>query len=271
MKAGNEVIIDGKWAVMLCGGLGSRMGSLTERIPKPLLLVHGRPIIWYSFWCLHQKGFRNFILPTGYLGHEIKKYIRQMSRNVSCNIHLVDTGLDTSIAGRIKQVCHLIPDDEDFFLLNTDTIFDFDIESMYKHHVAREALVTLSSVEIVSPWGVLTILGDNVIEFDRNRKVQKLISTHEHNGYGVVNSGLAWIKRSALDLLEFDSAVDFETELFGTAIREKKIAHFRLDGIWLPIDTPKDLAAINYPLENNDNEKSPIKNLLTKFQKAIRI
>jgi len=256
---------------MLCGGLGSRMGILTEKIPKPLLLVHEKPIIWYSFWTLYQKGFRNFILPLGYLGHMVEDYITQISINLDCNIHFVNTGRDTSIAGRLQQVCHLIPQEEHFFLLNTDTLFDFDIEAMYQHHLSKGALVTLSSVEVISPWGILTVVGEDVVGFDRHRKVQKLISSHVSDGYGVVNSGLAWIKKTALDLVNFESVGDFETDLFGATIQEGKVAHFKLDGVWVPIDTPKDLAAINYTLEADGHSNAPIKNLLSNIQHTFAL
>lgn len=253
---------DGKWAVMLCGGFGNRMGSLTSTTPKPMLLVHDRPIIWYSFWMLYQKGFRNFILPIGYLGHLVEEYIIDISKNVDCNIYCVDTGIETPIASRIEKICHLIPKNKDFFLLNTDTIFNFDVVSMYEHHVAKKALVTLSSVEVVSPWGILTVFGDDIVGFDRERKVQKLLSGNNSDGYGVVNSGLAWINKTALSLIDFKTIGDFETDLFNAVIRERRMSHFVLDGIWFPIDTPKDLEAINYNMKSGESESSTLKSLL---------
>ena len=214
-----------KWAVMLCGGFGSRMGSLTEEVPKPLLIIHERPIIWYSFWTLYKNGFRNFILPLGYLGHMVEEYITEISKDVECNIHFIDTGIETSIAERIKKVSYLIPKDESFFLLNTDTVFDFDVNS-------------------------------------KDRKVQRFMSSHLNDGYGVVHSGLAWIQKSALDYIDFENiGDDFETALFGSAIREQRMAHFPLEGIWVPIDTPKDLAAMNYRLEFGDYSNSSIKDI----------
>ena len=105
---------------------------------------------------------------------------------------------------------------------------------MHKVHIINNSLVTLSSVDVISPWGEA---GENIINFDRNRKVQKLISDHDVKGYGVVNSGIAWINKNALNLINFEKDIDFETELFGSAIKEKRISHFKLDGIWFPIDT----------------------------------
>ena len=191
-----ELQKNGSWAVMLCGGLGSRMGNLTLETPKSLLMVSGKPIIWYSFWTLYKYGCRNFILPLGYLGNMIREYIQQITSDIECNIFMVETGIETSIANRIKKIKHLIPEETDFLLLNTDTLFDFDIPTMHKVHISKQSLVTLSSVEVISPWGILTVSGENIINFDRNRKVQKLISNHVSDGYGVVNSGIAWINKN---------------------------------------------------------------------------
>jgi glucose-1-phosphate cytidylyltransferase len=252
-----------KWTVMLCGGLGSRMGELTENSPKPMLKINGRPIIWYSFWSLYKNGFRNFILPLGYMGHIIKEYIAEISKDVDCNIYFIDTGIETSIANRINQVSYLIPYGENFFLLNTDTVFDFDINSMYEHHIDMNALVTVSTVEVTTPWGMLTVVKDEIVDFDKDRKVQRFMSSHLKDGYGVVHSGFAWIKRSALDLIDFKNIGDddFETALFVEAIRKKAMTHYNLDGIWVPIDTPKDLAAMNYRLEFGDFSNSSIKKM----------
>jgi len=269
MKLITNSLNDGKWAVVLCGGRGSRMGGLTEKLPKPLLLVHGKPIIWYSFWALYRRGFRNFIFPTGYLGIMIKEYIEIITDNLQCNIYIKDTGIDAPIADRIKNIIHFIPDNEDFFLINSDTLFDFDISSMYDHHINRGALVTLSSVEVISPWGILTIQNNQIVGFDRGRKVQKMVSSQIPNGYGVVNSGLAWVAKKALDLIDFERVHDFETELFGAAIARKRIENFPLNGIWVPIDTPKDLNAFNFNPESSEDLGIAVKKLNDDLSKIV--
>ena len=263
-----ELKKNGSWAVMLCGGLGSRMGNLTLETPKSLLMVSGKPIIWYSFWTLYKYGCRNFILPLGYLGNMIREYIQQIASNIECNIYMVETGIETSIANRIKKIKKIIPEKTDFLLLNTDTLFDFDIPTMYKVHITNNSLVTLSSVDVISPWGILTVSGENIINFDRNRKVQKLISNHDVKGYGVVNSGIAWINKNALNLINFEKDIDFETELFGSAIKEKRISHYKLDGIWFPIDTPKDLNSINYAFDVEEKPKDILLSALSTINSA---
>ena len=184
-----------KWAVILCGGRGSRMGGLTETIPKPLIEVHGNPIMWYTFWTLYGHGFRNFVLPLGYRGEMIDKYFRSISADTDSHIISIDTGVDTSIASRMYQVSTHIPDNVDFFLLNSDTLFEFDIEGMYKLHKKTDALVTLSSVDVVSSWGLIMIKDNKVTGFDRQRKVRHLFSDGQRDVEGRVYSGLSWINK----------------------------------------------------------------------------
>ena len=101
---------DNNWAVILCGGKGSRMDDITKTIPKPLAEVHGKPILWYTFWTLYDHGFRNFVLPLGYKGKMIDEYFRSISAGTNCQVISVDTGLDTSIAHRMSQIINYIPD-----------------------------------------------------------------------------------------------------------------------------------------------------------------
>jgi len=248
-SAEGVVLEDEKWAVILCGGQGSRMGDLASKTPKPLLQVHEQPILWYTFWTLYKHGFRNFVLPLGYKGKMIDEYMRSLARDNDCRIFSRDTGLNTSIAQRINLISDFIPNDGDFLLLNSDTIFDFDIEGMLELHQETNSLVTLSSVEVVSSWGLILVKGEKLMGFDRQRKVHQLISNDLPEIHGLVNSGLAWINKAALSYVELELCEDFETTLFQRVIDMQRVAHFHVEGLWYPIDTPKDLQAINFSIE----------------------
>ena len=221
------------------------MGPLTEDRPKPLIEVHGKPILWYVFLSLYRHGIRNFILPLGYRGKMIEEYVLEVSREMGCNVLCEDTGEDTSIAERIQQIEPLIPDHADFLILNSDTIFDFDIGGMYKMHKSENALVTLSSVEVVSSWGLILLKDDEIVGFDRQRKVHRMISKESPGLEGVVNSGIAWLNKDALKFVDMKTCWDFETILYSKLIEIGRAAHFRLKGCWFPIDTPKDLQIVN--------------------------
>lgn len=235
-----------KLAIILCGGRGSRLGSITDNMPKPLVEVRGKPILWYTVMNLYHQGFRKFIFPLGYKGEMIRKY----TEGLLCDLYeypqrwFVDTGEDTPIASRIDQIKKHIPDHSDFFLVNGDTLFDFDIDEMYQKHKDENALVTLSSVEVVAPWGLIHVWDDRVTGFDRERKIR-----HVGGGYrgspGVINSGLAWINKDALGLIDLDDCGDFETSLYQAVIAEDRCSHYEIKGMWYPIDTQKDLENIN--------------------------
>jgi glucose-1-phosphate cytidylyltransferase len=239
-----------KWAVVLCGGRGSRMGTITDTIPKPLVEVHGKPIIWYSILKLHKHGFKNFIFPLGYKGEMIKEYLEKEFRGLDLLFLCRDTGEDTPPSQRIYQIKDMIPDHEDFFLLNSDTIFDFNISAMYAKHKRSNALLTLSSVQVVSTWGLIQMRQgfsgeDEIIGFDRERKIQHVSTDSDPNRYGLINSGLAFLNKDALDVVDLNSHINFENVLYQILITAGRAAHFELRGVWYPIDTQKDLDIVN--------------------------
>ena len=119
--------LEGHWVVVLCGGRGSRLGSVTESIPKSLALIHDKPIIWYTFLSLFKDGFRKFVFPLGYRGSMIEEFISKEFYSLDCKIRFIDTGEDTPISQRLHKVSNQIADEDDFFLINGDTFFDFDI------------------------------------------------------------------------------------------------------------------------------------------------
>ena len=172
----------------------------------------------------------------------IKQYVKETFGD-QCNLFFKETGEFSPIAKRMGLIKDIIPQNEDFFLLNSDTIFDFDIKEMYNHHIKTNSLVTLSSTEVVSPWGIMTINNGKLTGFDRERKVQTLFTSTKSKG--LVNAGLAWINKSSLDLIDLFSEIDFETELFQKVISINRATNFQINGVWVPIDTPKDLDMIN--------------------------
>ncbi len=140
----DHLLLKNQWVIILCGGRGSRLGSITESLPKPLVKIQDKPILWYTVLTLYKYGFRHFIFPLGYKGDMIKKFIVQEFEEYDCKFRCIDTGEDTPVAKRLQQCAKLIPERDNFFMLNGDTFFDFDIIDMYQLHRRKEALLTLS-------------------------------------------------------------------------------------------------------------------------------
>ena len=129
-------------AIILCGGKGTRLGALSKKIPKTLIKIHNERILWFIIKILKKNKFNHFILPIGYKGKQIKKFIKRTFNNE--NIKIFNTGFNTSISSRIHKVKKYIKSD-DFLLLNGDAIFNFNLVKIYKNHVKNKTKMTFIS------------------------------------------------------------------------------------------------------------------------------
>ncbi len=143
-KESNHLSLRDKWAVILCGGRGSRLGQFTDSIPKALVKVHDKAILWYCFLMLYGHGFRHFIFPLGYKGEMIKEFVNREFDRHNCKFYFVDTGEDTPISMRLKKIVNIIPESENFFLLNGDTFFEVNLNNLIAFHKKQQAELTLS-------------------------------------------------------------------------------------------------------------------------------
>jgi len=249
-------------AIILCGGRGSRMGDSNR--PKALIPVHGRPIIWYIIRRLHMAGFRHFVLPAGFLGQDIRDHVETEYGDLNCDIHCLDTGEDTPIAGRIEQVRHLLPDGSAFFLTNGDALFDFDIEGMVANHSESKSSATFAVVETLSKFGLLVVDDGEVVDFERDSHVSHYtVRRGERVMDGHVYSGMAILNETALNMVDLKTCENFEKALYPKLIGETETDVFTLDGFWHAIDTPKDLQAAESLFS------SPIKALTKKLGATI--
>jgi glucose-1-phosphate cytidylyltransferase len=233
-----------KIAVILCGGKGLRMGGLTKKKPKPLLIVHGKPIIWYSISILLKYKFNKIIFPLGYRGKQIKKYILLNFKKYKERFEFVDTGANSSISQRMHKIKNHIPEKENFIIINSDTIFKFNLDELIKEHKKNNNWLTLVSVDLTVKWGLIIFHKNKLISFDRSRTVSFLKIKNNLNYFGLINSGIAMLNKQILTLSKSND-YDFESKVYKEAIKIKKAGHIKLKGLWYPIDTDKDLKTIN--------------------------
>ena len=242
------------WAVILCGGFGSRMGSITKEIPKPLIPIHNQPILWYILMTLSKYKINNLIFPLGYKGALLQEYVETNFGKSEFCLHFTDTGIDTSIALRMSKISEIIPENTDFLLLNSDTIFDFDLMAMLNLHRNSNSLITLSSVEIVSVWGLVHKEKDgSVVGFSRDRKAHYLSSNGNHDDRGYIYSGISFINKNALKYIDLKKNTNFEQDLFSTIIEMKRVANYDIEGSWFAIDTEKDINMINQLTDDHNS------------------
>jgi glucose-1-phosphate cytidylyltransferase len=232
-------------AVLLAGGLGTRMREETEFRPKPMVEVGGRPVLWHIMKILSQHGITDFIVCTGYKSEMISNYFlnfnvasRPFNVNLKSgevtpqgspvqdnwNVTVVDTGELTPTGGRIKAIEDFIGD-EDFFVSYGDGLADVDITQLISMHRSKSVIATLTAFQPESRFGVLEIATDSrVMNFREKPKVQDWINI----GYFVFN-------RSIFDHLDKDSVLE-EGPLRELAERGELQAH-KHNGFWEPMDT----------------------------------
>ena len=233
-------------AVILCGGMSTRMGALTSETPKALLNVNGKPIIWYTINFLKQNGIKRFIFPLGYLGKKIQHYVQKEFSSFDIEFVFSDTGIKTEIHNRIKNILCKLDLNENFILLNSDTIFSFDLINMCQLHLSNRSDLTLATVPITSPWGIVIENDGKLASFQRNLKIDNVGLVDYPIGHGQIYSGLCIIKSKVLCKFDWLNCSDFETDVFNNIIDENKALVHRINGFWYPIDTPKHLSNINH-------------------------
>jgi len=215
--------------VVLCGGKGTRLSEFTEQLPKPLIEVGGKPVLLRIMETYAKYGHKDFILCLGYKGDKIKEYFKN---NKAFNIQFVDTGLDSNKGERIMKAKDYVKEDN-FFVTYGDDLSDVDINKLLKFHLKNRKIVTLTAVDLMSPFGVLEVNKKNeVVRFREKPKLNYLMN----GGFYVFNKKIFnWIKKGH----------DLEKEVFEELARKKMICAFYHKGFWKSMNTLKDVIELN--------------------------
>ena len=247
-------------AIILCGGRGTRLGSVTKKIPKSLVEIHGKPIIWYILKILKKNKFNHFILPAGYKENQLKKYLRKkIFKNF--NIKIVSTGVDTPIAKRIFAVKKHIKS-ENFLLLNGDAIFDFNLDKIYKNHINNKKIsITFLGSETNLPYGTVVLSKGMVKNFERDVTFNAVKIANKSNNTAHVYSGMAILKNKLLTQ-NIKNFKNFEVEFYPKIIKKYKCKFQKFSGFWHSIDNIKDVKI----LKSDINKNNIISNLLKKLK-----
>lgn len=228
-------------AVILCGGLGKRISEFTNKIPKPMIKIQNKPLIGYILKKVLSSKCSNIILPLGYKGEIIKKYVKKEFKSHLDRIEFFHTGKYTSVSNRIKMIKEYLLEYESFFLINGDTIFDADLNKMVNFHFSNKNILTLSYADTTTTWGSFFLdKNKNIKKFSKNDRIE-YIKLQNLNLNGYRNSGISLINSKCLNRFNFNVS-DFEVSLFNKYIKKKSnIMLYNLNlKLWYPIETIND-------------------------------
>ena len=234
-------------AVILAGGLGTRISEETSIKPKPMVEIGGKPILWHILKIYSHYGINEFIICCGYKGYVIKEYFANYFlhnsdvtfslKNNTMEIHqakvepwkitLIDTGLETMTGGRLLRVSKYL--DTTFCFTYGDGLSDIDIGELLKFHKSHGKLVTMTSVKPPGRYGALEIKNNIVTSF------------HEKpDGDGAwINGGFFVVNPKALDYIENDST-SWESRPLEKISFDRELMAFYHKGFWQPMDTLRD-------------------------------
>ena len=250
-------------AVIICGGKSKRMGNLTKNKPKTLLEVNSKPILWYLIMELYRNGIRNFFFTLGYKGEKIKNYINDNYKELSdANFQFVNTGINSNISKRIELVKRHKHMGEDLILLNSDTIFKFNLKKIFKEFILSKKDASLIAIEIKSKFGLIIKNKKKIKKFTRDQKVNTFTYSGKQDSLGYIYSGICFVKKKSLNRYNLLSSSNFEIDFFNYLINRKLLLCHHTSNPFFAADTPKDLDEIK---KNNTLKK--IQNNLLKIKK----
>jgi glucose-1-phosphate cytidylyltransferase len=234
--------------ILLAGGFGTRLSEYTESVPKPMVTVGGRPILWHIMRNYAHFGHNDFYLALGYKAEVIKEYFlhyRSLNADFTVDLSsgvvephqiddtdwrvtLVHTGLESMTGGRVKRLQSFI-DNETFMLTYGDGVANIDLDALLKFHKSHGKMVTISAVHPGARFGELEMEGRKVISFQEKPQT----------GQGWINGGYFIIEPEFFDLIEDDKTI-LEKEPLERAAQMGELMAFQHDDFWQCMDTKRD-------------------------------
>lgn len=241
-------------AVILAGGLGTRLSEETGTKPKPMVEIGGKPILWHILKIYSAHGINDFIICLGYKGYMIKEYFSNYflhqsditldlaenkitvheERSEPWKITLIDTGENSMTGGRLKRVSEYIKNDKAFCFTYGDGVSDVNITELIKFHFSSNSLATITGAYPPGRFGALKIVDKKVVSFKEKPKGEN----------GLVNAGFFVLSPKVLDYIDGDNTL-WEDKPLRTLAESNELSIFKHEGFWQPMDTIRDKIILN--------------------------
>ena len=215
--------------IILAGGFGTRLSEETDLIPKPLVKIGGKPVLWHIMKLYSSFGYNEFIILLGYKGELIEEYFLNQLDLFNWDITFLDTGLKTDTGGRIKRAKNMIGN-QPFLLTYGDGLSNIDINKLVSFHQNHDGLVTMTSVQLASRFGILEI-GENNQVTRFNEKPKK--------NEAWINGGFFICDPEVIKYIKNDSTT-FEKDPLSNLSKDGKLFTYRHHGFWKCMDTLRD-------------------------------
>ncbi len=236
-------------AVILAGGMGTRISEESDYRPKPMIEIGGHPLLWHIMKSYSRYGINDFIICLGYKGHVIKEFFLDYprfssdlyidmkkhdysvlgSKTEDWRVTLIDTGLKTMTGGRIKRISHLL-NDESFCLTYGDGLSDVDIAAEVAFHKSHGKLATVVAVQPPGRFGVLDINSEGAVDSFEEKP---------SNEIGWINGGFFVLEPGVVNYIE-DDETSWEKAPLSSIARDSQLMAFKHTGFWQPCDTLRD-------------------------------
>ena len=247
--------------VILAGGFGTRLSEYTKLIPKPMVEVGGKPILWHIMNHYARYGYKDFVIALGYKGEVIKNYFLQyytvnnnftidLSNNsiqyidehpTDWRVTLVDTGVDSMTGGRIRRLRQVIGE-EDFMVTYGDAVSDVNIEALVQKYHESGALAMVTAVHPTARFGELQIDDDDYVRSFKEKPQVK---------QGWINGGFFVFSHKVMDYISDDRTV-LEREPLERLAEEGQLKTYRHEGFWQCMDTVRDRDLLNQLWNSGD-------------------
>ena len=213
--------------VILAGGLGTRISEYTKTVPKPMIKINNKPIIFHIMKHYSNYGFKDFYIAAGYKKKIIKDYFKKNFYDWKVNV--IDTGQKTMTGGRLKRLKKIFKD-ETFLLTYGDGLSNINLSKLINFHKKSKSMVTMTAVRPPARFGAIKIKGSRVTYFKEKSKMDE----------GWINGGFFVIESEFLKYIKSDNTF-LEREPLEKITKSRKLSAFKHQGYWQCVDTIRDL------------------------------